>query len=125
MKYLFLVHLDEPKYGALSEHDLQALDDLAIEYVDKLQDRGQLVAGNALEMAHTATTVRVRDGKAWVTDGPYAETNEQVGGFLVVEARDLSEAVQLASDWPCAYEGGVEIRPLRELVSSVDPERRI
>ena len=125
MKYLFLVHLDEPKYGALSEHDLQALDDLAIEYVDKLQERGQLVAGNALEMAHTATTVRVRDGKAWVTDAPYAETNEQVGGFLVVEARDLSEAVQLASDWPCAYEGGVEIRPLRELVSSVDPERRI
>jgi hypothetical protein len=125
MKYMFLVHLHEPKYGALSEHDLQALDDQAIEYVERLQERGQIVAGNALEMAHTATTVRVRDGKAWVTDGPYAETNEQVGGFLVVEARDLSEAIQLATTWPCAYEGGVEIRPLRELVSSTNPEKRI
>jgi hypothetical protein len=69
--------------------------------------------------------VRVHNGKAVVTDGPYAVTYEQVGGFLLLEARDLNQAIQLASMMPCAYLGGLEIRPVRELVLSTDPERRI
>jgi hypothetical protein len=125
MKYLCLVFLNEPEYLALSGEESQALDDVAIEYAESQQDSGHFLAGSALDMRQSATTVRVRNGKPVVTDGPFAETAEQVGGYLLLEARDLDEAIALASKMPAAYMGGIEIRPLRELVFSTDPERRI
>ncbi len=125
MKYLCLIVLDETKYASFSGSDLQVLDDATIEYGEMLRSGGHLLAASALEATRSATTVRVQNGKAIVTHGPYAQTYEQVGGFLLIEARDLNEAIQLASIMPCAYLGGIEIRPVRELVLSTDPERRI
>lgn len=125
MKYIFLVVLDERKFEALSGSDAQALDDAAIAYAESLQRGHHMLAGSALETTHSATTVRVRSGKLAVTDGPFVETNEQVGGFLLVEARDLNEAILLASKMPAVHLGGIEIRPVRELVHSQDPTRRV
>lgn len=125
MKYMLVVMLDERKHQALSPHDLQVLDDAAIEWSDGLVRNGHWIAGSALEPSESAITVRVQHGKAVVTDGPFAETNEQLGGFTLVDARDLNEAIHIASRMPCAaYFGGIEIRPVRELVSSADPEKR-
>jgi len=124
LKYIFLVILDERKFEALSGSDAQALDDAAIGYAESLQQGHHMLAGHALESTHSATTVRVRSGKVSVTDGPFVETNEQVGGFLLVEARDLNEAILLASKMPAVHLGGIEIRPVRELVHSKDPTRR-
>jgi hypothetical protein len=125
MKYLCLVILDEKKLEAMAGVDLQALDDISMDYADGLRETNHFLAGNALQSTQTATTVRVHAGKVSVTDGPFVETNEQVGGFLLIEARDLNEAIQLAAKMPAAYLGGIEIRPVRELVHSNDPTRRI
>jgi hypothetical protein len=124
MKYLCLVILDEREFEALSGSAAQALDDVSVEYADMLRQRQQMLAGHALESSQSATTVRVRAGKVSVTDGPFAETNEQVGGFLLIEARDLNEAIQIAAKFPAAHLGGIEIRPVRELVHSTDPTIR-
>ena len=124
MKYIFLVILDERKFEALSGSDAQELDDVSIAYAETLQKGHHMIAGHALETSHSATTVRVRGGKTSVTDGPFVETNEQVGGFLLVEARDLNEAILLASKMPAIHLGGIEIRPVKELVHSKDPARR-
>jgi hypothetical protein len=125
MKYMCLMILDETKYGAFSAADLQKLDDGAIEYTEMLQSGGHYVGASALGPTQSAVTVRVQNGKAVVTDGPFAETAEQVGGFFMVDARDLNEAIALASKMPCAYLGGIEIRPVREMVFSTDPQRRV
>jgi len=82
----------------------------------RLRERGVLVAAEALEPIETATTVRVRNGKLLVIDGPFAETKEQLAGFYLVDAHDLNEAIQIASKIPPAREGSVEVRPVRELV---------
>jgi hypothetical protein len=118
MKYLCLVFLDENKLSALSESDLQALDDDSLEYDDVLRKRGHFIAAHALESVHAATTVRLRGGKVSITDGPFAETNEQIGGFILIEAQDLNEAIQLASQIPVARIGGIEVRPVKELTHS-------
>jgi hypothetical protein len=81
----------------------------------RLRERGVLVAAEALQPIDTATTVRVRAGKVLVTDGPFAETKEQLAGFYLVDAHDLNEAIQIASKIPPAREGSVEVRPVREL----------
>lgn len=124
MKYLCLMIQDDRKYEALSSSEAQDLDEAAIEFADELHHNGHMVTGSALGTAQSATTVRVRNGDASVTDGPYAETNEQVGGFLVIEARDLNEAIALISKMPSAYLGGIEIRPLREIVSRTSSGKR-
>jgi hypothetical protein len=123
VKYLFLVILDEKKFESLSGSDAQALDDAAIEYTDGLERDHHWLGGNALQSTQTATTVRVRSGKVSVTDGPFVETNEVVGGFILVEARDLNEAISLASKMPAVSLGAIEIRPVRELTHSLDPTR--
>lgn len=125
MKYLCLMVLDERKYEALSGPELQAMDNAAVEFSDGLYESGHMVTATALAPTHSATTVRVRDGATSVTVGPFAETNEQLGGFFLIEARDLNEAIELASKMPCAYLGAIEIRPLRELTSSTNPGKRI
>ena len=118
MKYLCMVFYDEKKLNAMSESESQALADESLAYDDALRKRGHFVAAQALESVHAATTVRLRSGKVSVTDGPFAETNEQIGGFILIEAQDLNEAIQLASKIPSARLGGVEVRPVKPLTSS-------
>jgi len=118
MKYLCMVIVDEKKLNAMSDSELQALDDESLAFDDTLRKRGHLLAAQALESVHSATTVRVRSGKVSITDGPFAETNEQIGGFILIEAKDLNEAIQLAAKIPPIRLGGVEVRPIKELTSS-------
>jgi hypothetical protein len=118
MKYLCMVFYDEKNLNALSESELQALDDESLAYDESLRKRGNLLAAQALESVHAATTVRARGGKVSVTDGPFAETNEQIGGFILIEAQDLNEAILLASKIPAIRLGGIEVRPVKALTSS-------
>jgi len=118
MKYLGMVFYDEKKLNAMSESESQALDDESLAYDDALRKGGHFVAAQALESVHAAATVRLRNGKVSVTDGPFAETNEQIGGFILIEAQDLTEAIQLASKIPSVRLGGVEVRPVKPLTSS-------
>jgi hypothetical protein len=118
MKYLCMVFFDEKKLEALSESELQALDDESLAHDETLRKHGHLLAAQALESVQAATTVRVRNGKVSVTDGPFAETNEQIGGFILIEAQDLNEAIQLAAKIPVIRLGGIEVRPVKELTPS-------
>jgi hypothetical protein len=115
MKYLLMVFYDEKKLNALSEPEFQALTEEALDYDDVLRRGGHFIAAQALKSIHSASTLRVRNGKVSVTDGPFAETNEQIGGFILIEARDLNEAIQVASKVPPARLGGIEVRPIQEL----------
>jgi hypothetical protein len=118
MKYLCMVIIDEEKLNAMSESDAQTLDDESLAYDGVLKKNGHFLVAQALESVSAATTVRMKNGKVSVTDGPFAETNEQIGGFILIEARDLNEAIQLASHIPAIRLGGVEVRPVKELVAS-------
>lgn len=118
MKYLCMVIIDEKKLQAMSESEAQALDDESLEYDDVLRKRGHFLAAQALESVSSATTVRIRSGKVSITDGPFAETHEQIGGFILIEAKDLNEAIQLASHHPGIRLGAVEVRPIKELAHS-------
>jgi hypothetical protein len=122
MKYLCMVIVDEKKLKAMSESDSQALDDISLAYDDTLRKNGHFLAAQALESVDTAATLRLRKGKVSVTDGPFAETKEQVGGFILIEAKDLNEAVQLAAKIPALRLGAVEVRPVKELVASTARE---
>jgi hypothetical protein len=124
MKYLCMVLVDEKKLEALSANELQALDDESLAYDDSLRKRGHLITAQALESVQTATIVRVRNGKVSLTDGPFAETNEQIGGFLLIEAQDLNQAIQLAANVPVIRLGGIEVRPIKELTASGKKETR-
>jgi hypothetical protein len=112
MKYLCLVYLSAEKWNACSDSACAA-------YAGQLQDSGKLIHGKPLHPVDTATTVRVRNGQTAITDGPFAETKEALAGFYLIEARDLNEAIQIASKIPPARHGSIEVRPTRELV--VDP----
>jgi hypothetical protein len=112
MKYLCLVYADEAKLHSLPESPQDAE---CFAYASSLVERGCQLAGEALESVTTATTVRVRNGKVSVTDGPFAETKEQLVGFYMIDVRDLNEALQVASRIPPARVGSIEVRPVREL----------
>ncbi|MGA8595736.1 MAG: YciI family protein [Bryobacteraceae bacterium] len=118
MKYLCLVFIDEKKLDALSKEESDRLDRESLAYDDALRKSGHFLAAQALQSVHSATTVRRASGKVTVTDGPFAETNEQIGGFILIDAKDLDEAIRLASQIPPARLGGVEIRPIKELTGS-------
>ncbi len=118
MKYLCMVIVDEKKLKALSKSDSQALDDESLAYDETLRKGGHFLAAQALQPVRAATTVRLRNGKLSVTDGPFAETKEQIGGFILIEAKDLNEAIQLAAKIPVVRFGAVEVRPVKELVAS-------
>jgi hypothetical protein len=122
MKYLCMVIVDEKRLQALTDSEAQALDDESLEYDGALRKGGHLLAAQALESVTSATTLRIRSGKVAITDGPFAETNEQIGGFILIEARDLNEAIQLASHVPVIRFGAVEVRPVKELVHSIGRE---
>lgn len=115
MKYLCFVFYDENKRNALSEQESQALMEEALDYDEVLRKGGHFIVAHPLESVQAASTIRVRNGKVTITDGPFAETNEQIGGFVMIEARDLNEAIQLASKIPPARLGGVEVRPIVEI----------
>lgn len=115
MKYLCLVMVDEQKLAAMPDGDAKILNDVSLDYANMLSERGQLLSSYALESTDAATTVRVQSGKVLVTDGPFAEANEQVGGYLLIEAADLNEAIAIAAKQPGAILGGIEIRPVRDL----------
>jgi len=114
MKYLCLAYEEENVLNSLSRNEWDALRRETLSYVEELKTRGQLVSAEPLQSARTAATVRVRSGKLAVTDGPYAETEEQLGGFFLINARDLNDAIQVASKWPSARIGAIEVRPLEE-----------
>jgi hypothetical protein len=108
MKYLCLVYLDERKLAEVPDSDCLA-------FSEGIKKTGHRIAAEALQSVHTATTVRVRNGKVSMTDGPFAETKEQLAGFYLIDAKDLDEAVELASKIPPARVGSIEVRPVREL----------
>ena len=115
MRYVCLVYLVEKEMATMSEREAQACTDESLAYDEALRRNGQLVAAQALAPVETATTIRVRQGKLTATDGPFAETKEQLGGFILIEARDLNEAIQIASRIPLARRGSIEVRPIKEL----------
>ena len=115
MKYLCMIFFDEKKLDALSTADYDALVKASLAYDDLLRNDGHLLANQALQPVHAAKTIRPGAGKVIVTDGPFAETKEQIGGFILMAARDLNEAVELASHIPAVRLGGVEVRPIKEL----------
>lgn len=108
MKYLLLVYGEEELMATVRDADCKA-------YSETLERDDLLLAADALERVDTATTVRVRDGRAAITDGPFAETKEQLAGFYLIDARDLDHAIEVASGLPPARIGSIEIRPVREL----------
>jgi len=115
MKYLCLIHYDESKLDNLPEDERLALYREAYAHYDELVRSGHALAGDPLDSVQTATTVRVQGGKTSITDGPYVETKEQLGGYILLEARDLDEAIALAARIPPARLGGVEVRPIRDM----------
>ena len=121
MKYLCLAYEQESTLNALSKSEWDVLRSETLNYVEELRNRGILMAAEPLQSVHTASTVRVRDGKISITDGPFAETKETLGGFFMIQAKDLNEALQVAAKWPSARFGSIEVRPLDE---GLNEERR-
>ena len=118
MKYLCLIFLDEQKLEVLSKSEAEALTDETSAYDEALRQSGHLLVAQPLKSAQTATTLRVRNGKLSITDGPFAETKEMLAGFYLVEARDLDEAIKLAAKIPPAEVGSIEVRPIRPIRES-------
>ena len=116
MKYICLVYLQESEIGDMSQEDWEALNAECIAYSESITQSGHRLGGEALEPTHTATTVRVRNGRVSTTDGPFAETKEQLAGFYFIEAKDLDAAIDVASRIPPARLGSIEIRPVRSLI---------
>jgi hypothetical protein len=125
MKYICLGYSNEQTWETMSERERNALIDACFAYDDVLRKHGHFVGGEALQSAQNATTLRWTHGKVLITDGPYAETNEQVGGIRVREARDLNHAIQLMSKHPGVQAGPFEMRPAEDLTAMIrDRERR-
>ena len=114
MKYLCIAYEEQRKLDELSKSEWQALRQETLDYVQSLRKRGRLIITHALQSASTASTVRVRSGRLSVTDGPFAETKEQIGGFFLIEAGSLQEAIEVAANWPSARIGSIEVRPIEE-----------
>ena len=113
MQYLLLIYQAELPAGAQPDPDEMAAEFAAYDvFTRETRDRGQFIAGEALEPTSTATSVRVRDGRTVVTDGPFAETKEALGGFYLLECKDLDEAIEMAAKIPAAKRGTIEVRPI-------------
>ena len=124
MKYICLGYIEQGKWEALPESEQQALMDECFAYDDVLRAGGHFIGGEALQSAGNAITLRWREGKVSATDGPYAETKEQLGGILILEARDLNHAIQLMSEHPGVKVGPFEIRPADDLTAMVEASAR-
>jgi hypothetical protein len=112
MKYLCLIYEDEKVAQSLTPHEGEAVMREYRAFTRGYTESGHVLGGNALQPVATATTVRVRNGKMSTTDGPFAETREQLGGYYLIEAKDLNEAIQVASKIPGAKTGSIEVRPI-------------
>lgn len=118
LKYVCLVYGEEKKIGAMT-------DDECMAYDQGLRDTGKCLASEALLSVRTAKTLQVRQGKMSVRDGPFTETKECLAGFYLIEATDMNEAIQIASQIPPAQVGSIEVRPVRELTSTTGERRRL
>jgi len=112
MRYLCLIYDEEAKMATMSKSDADAFMGEYFAFTEDIKKSGHYVGGEALQPVHTATTVRVRNGKMSTTDGPFAETKEQLGGYYLIEARDLNDALQVAAKIPSVRSGSVEVRPI-------------
>lgn len=121
MKFLCLAYEEEMQLNNLPRGEWDTLREETLAYAEALRKSGHLVATQALQSANTATTLKVRNGVLSATDGPFAETKEQIGGYFLIEARDFNEATQIASRWPSARIGSIEVRPIEE---SLPEDRR-
>jgi hypothetical protein len=115
MKYVCLVYLVEKDMNEMTKRESEACVDESLAYDDALRKSGHLIVAHALQPIEAATTIRVRNGKVSATDGPFAETKEQLGGFMLIDARDLNDAIQMATKIPMARHGSIEVRPIKEL----------
>ena len=125
MKYICLGYIEEEKWETMSDSERDAMLDECFEYDDLLRKNGHFAGGEALQSPRNAITLRSKNGKVVITDGPYAETKEQLGGLLVLEATDLNHAIQLMSRHPGVKAGPFEIRPAADLTEMIrESERR-
>ena len=125
MKYICLGYMDPTKWETMSESERNIFIDECFAYDDVLRENGHFVGGEALQSSQNAITLRPQNGKVSVTDGPYAETKEQLGGILVLEAKDLNHAIQLMSKHPGVKAGPFEIRPAADLTEMIhESEKR-
>ncbi|WP_422930462.1 YciI family protein [Singulisphaera sp. PoT] len=123
MRYVCVFYGEEKQIEALSSAELEQTAAHAGAWVEELKRSGHFVFSQGLQSVSTATTLRRRDGRVSMTDGPFAETKEQLGGFTIIEARDLNEALQIASSSPCIHLGCVEVRPVFDLTAVLDHAR--
>jgi hypothetical protein len=114
MRYMLIILGDESQFASLSDEERAANGARWADYTKELMDSGKFVSGDGLQSVTTATTLRVENGERVLTDGPFAETKEQIGGFYVIEAKDLDEAIDWAAKLPHAENGTTEIRPVME-----------
>ena len=114
MKYICLAYEEESILNSLSKGEWDSLRAETLSYVDGLKRHGTLVATEPLQSVQNATTVRMRNGKLSITDGPFAETKETLGGFFLIDVADLNEAIQVAVNWPSVRFGSVEVRPIED-----------
>ncbi len=115
MQYLLMIYRSEAEVAKATEADMAAMTKEYGEFTQGIVKSGHFRAGDALQPTRTATTVRVRDGKTMTTDGPFAETKEQLAGYYLVEAKDLDEAIRVAARIPNARDGSIEVRPIRPM----------
>ena len=115
MKYLCLIYDEESKLQAMAKPESDAFMGEYFAFTDSVRKSGHYLGGNALQPVQSASTVRVRNGKTSTTDGPFAETKEQLGGYYLIEAKDLNDAIQVAARIPSAKTGSVEVRPIMEM----------
>ena len=115
MKYLCLIYEEEKRLGVMPKAEMDTMMGEYFAYTEGVKKSGHYVAGEALQPTSTASTVRIRNGKLSTTDGPFAETKEQLGGFYLIEAKDLNEAIQVGSRIPGAKWGSIEVRPVVDL----------
>jgi len=114
MRYLCLIYDEEKKLGAMPKNESDAFMGEYFTFTEGIKKTGHFLGGEALQPVNTATTVRIRNGKVSTTDGPFAETKEQLGGYYLINAKDLNDAIQVASKIPSARLGTVEVRPIQE-----------
>jgi hypothetical protein len=119
MQYLCLIYGDETLQEKRSKEDVDRMHGEYFAYTDDIKKSGHYIGGNPLKATSTATTIRVRNGKVSTTDGPFAETKEQLGGYYLIEAKDLNDAIQVASRIPGARHGSIEVRPIQEIPARV------
>jgi len=125
MKYLCLVYQEEKGEASVPRDQIEQAKKDYWAFAEDIKKSGHYIVSHGLQHTDAATTVRVRNGKLSTTDGPFAETKEQLGGFFLIEAKDLNDAIQIASRWPSARFGSIEVRPVRELASTTGQRRKL